>query len=465
MSGELARRRLGAAAALTSLLISASASGQERPAQKDPRYEEDWSALSSDTATMSPDFFDGIKWISLGENAALSLGGQLRERVEVWDGFAFGAPTDDEETYFLTRIRVHSDLRIGENLRFFVEAKSAFSSDRDVFDGRKQVESDTFDLQNGFVEWKPPSFEGVDWKVRLGRQEMKFGKQRLVSPLEWGNARRTFDGGTIAATFGKSSLTAFALLPVRVRSYERNDHVTGDWFYGLHGTHTLDPKGLKLEGYFYGRERETPAGDERRHTVGVLAMTPLGTSGFDLETEGAYQFGHIGSADISAGMVSSVLGYAPPGVRFAPRVWIGGDWASGDHEVGGDSALFDQLFPLGHAYFGYIDLVGRQNVVAASTGITVKPLPPLTADLAFHYFRRAARGSGAFNAGGAQYRPPVVGTARELGEEIDFLTGYRFNAHLLINLGYSHIFPGKFIEQTGPSESVDFTYLQLLFTI
>lgn len=446
-------------------LLCASIGAQERPAQKDPRYEEDWSALSGDAAPGPPDFFDEIKWISLGENAALSLGGQLRERVEIWDGFAFGAPTDDEETYFLTRIRLHSDLRLGERLRFFFEAKSAFSSDRDVFDGRKQLESDTIDLQNGFVEWKPPSIEGVDWKVRLGRQEMKFGKQRLVSPLEWGNARRTFDGGTIGATFGKSTLTAFALLPVRVRSYERNDHVTGDWFYGLHGTHTRDPKGLKLEGYFYGRERETAAGDERRHTVGVLATTPLGTGGFDLETEGAYQFGHVGGADISAGMVSTVLGFAPPGVRFAPRVWVGGDWASGDDEVGGDTALFDQLFPLGHAYFGYIDLVARQNVVAASTGISLKPLPPLTTELTYHYFRRAARGSGAFNAGGAQYRAPLAGAALELGQEIDLFTTYRFGAHTVLGVGYSHFFPGKFIEQTGPSENVDFTYLQLLFTI
>ena len=46
---------------------------------------------------------------------------------------------------------------------------------------------------------------------------------------------------------------------------------------------------------------------------------------------------------------------------------------SGDDEPGGDVETFNQLFPLGHAYFGYIDLIGRQNALDLHFDLKVAP--------------------------------------------------------------------------------------------
>ena len=74
--------------------------------------------------------------------------------------------------------------------------------------------------------------------------------------------------------------------------------------------------------------------------------------------------------------------------RSAPPV--NGQWDRARRRVlaatRGDIALFDQLFPLGHAYFGIADLVARQNVIALSAGISLRPHPALQAELAFHHF-------------------------------------------------------------------------------
>jgi hypothetical protein len=446
------------------LALGAPSVAQERPAQQELRFDEDWSVLAEPSALASRDPFDPVKWITLGERAALSLGGQLRVRIEGWDGFAFGAPADDDGALWLTRLRAHADLQVGERLRVFVEAKSAFTSDPEAFGGARRTDSDTIDLQNGFLEWTQPLGGDARLRLRAGRQELRLGKQRLVSPLDWANARRTFDGATLEWSRGKDEVALFAVAPVRVRPYERNDHVTGLGFWGVHARREFSAA-ARVDAYYYGLARESALGDERRHTLGVRASSRLAGTRFDLEGEAAYQLGRAGSAEISAGMISTQLGYWVQESRVSPRFFLGFDWASGDARAGGDVARFEQLFPLGHAYFGIADLVARSNVIAVSGGVSARPLPALTAELAMHHFRRAGRADGLFNAGGALLRAGDPTASREVGEEIDASFVYRFGAHIQLGGGYAHFFPGGFLQQTGSARDVDFAYLfaQLTF--
>lgn len=435
----------------------------ERPAPQELRFDEDWSVLAEPGALAGRDPFDSVKWIALGDEAALSLGGQARLRFEAWDGYSFGAPADDDEALLLTRLRAHADLRLGERFRVFVEAKAAFTSEPRAFEAARATDSDTIDLQNGFLEWEQPLAGDARLRLRAGRQELRLGKQRLVSPLDWANARRSFDGATLEWSAGESELALFAVAPVRVRPYERNDHVTGLGFWGVHARREIGAA-ARVEGYYYGLARESALGEERRHTLGARAESPIAGTRFDLEGEAAYQLGRAGSADLSAGMVAAQLGYWVQEWRVSPRFFVGLDWASGDEHAGGDSALFDQLFPLGHAYLGIADLVARQNVIAASAGVSLRPLPALTAEFALHHFRRAGAASGLYNDAGALLRAPVPGSSRELGEELDLSFAYRFDAHLQLGGGFAHFFPGHFLAQTGPARDVDFAYWFAQFT-
>ena len=444
-------------------LAAASAAAQERPAHQDLRFDEDWRALASPAALASSDPFDPVKWIALGDRAALSLGGQLRVRLEGWDGYSFGAPADDDGAVALTRLRAHADLRLGERMRVFVEAKSSFTSDPDGFGGARRADSDTIDLQNGFLEWTQPLAHEARLRLRAGRQELRLGKQRLISPLDWGNARRTFDGATLEWNRGPDEVAVFAVAPVRVRPYERNDHVTGLGFWGVHARRELSAA-ARVDAYYYGLARDGAGGDERRHTLGARASSPIPGTRFDVEGEAAYQFGRAGDAEISGGMISTQLGYWLQELRISPRFFVGFDWASGDDHAGGDVAQFDQLFPLGHAYFGIADLVARSNVIAISAGVAARPLPALTAELALHHFRRAGRASGLANAAGVPLRAGDPSASLEVGEEIDLTLAYRFDAHTLLGAGYAHFFPGHFVQQTGPARDVDFAYLFAQFT-
>ena len=112
------------------------------------------------------------------------------------------------------------------------------------------------------------------------------------------------------------------------------------------------------------------SGRERRHTVGsrvggrVRQTRPSTT-----DAEAAYQFGAVGTADIGAFMVASEMGHTFFGAPASPRLHVGFDYATGDSGLDDKSgATFNQLFPLGHAYFGHIDSVARQNIVDPQWG-------------------------------------------------------------------------------------------------
>ena len=205
-------------------------------------------------------------------------------------------------------------------------------------------------------------------------------------------------------------------------------------------------------------------GDEKRQTLGgrvygVLPGTPL-----DFDVEGAYQLGEVGPGDINAFMVASQIGWWFETLPISPRFFLGFDWASGDESPGGNVETFNQLFPLSHQYYGWIDAIARQNAVDGSLGVVVRPLPALTATLWGHHFWRAEDDDALYNASGAVSRPGSGGTSSWLGAEIDLLLKYQLDVHLALLGGYSHYFAGTFIKQSGRGRDTDFGYLIFQYT-
>lgn len=457
---------------IVSMAFSCSAAaGQEaveRPSFQPLRFNEDWSVLSQMTPEQPRDLWDPIKYIPLtgDESIWLSLGGSARTRLESWRNFNFGAPPEarHNDTFLLGRVFLHADLNIGENVRFFVEGKSAGSTNRKLVGGRRTLDVDIVDLQNAFVDLRLPAGPETTFTFRAGRQELLFGRQRLVSPLDWANTRRTFEGFSGILELNDWTVHGFWTQPVDIRKYRFNKRDSDSHFFGVHASGPLQPIDASLEVYWLGLHRAGPvsfnetAGRERRYTIGSRIHGRFGQTGFDYDLEAAYQFGDVGDGDVSAYSVASQLGYRFSDSWSTPRIFVGFDYASGDRSPGGNVQTFNQLFPLGHAYLGWLDAIGRQNIIALSTGITFEPVDKLTVDLHGHFFWRASADDGLYNVGGGLSRPGSAGDAREVGSEIDLLLRYQLDRHTSLMLGYSHFFPGSFIRESGPSRSTGFLY-------
>ena len=468
---------LAPALAITSLPANAQEAPitTQRPVYQTQRHNEDWSFLREQDQNPSDmhDFWDPIKHISLSDddNIYMSLGGQLQTRLEHWEDFAFGSPPNDDETFLLGRLLLHSDIHFGENVRFFVEGKTALSTDRDLPGGRRTLDVDSLALEQVFLDITIPFDDDASLTLRPGRQQFLFGKQRLVSPLPWANTQRRWDGASAILNTRGWTIQGFWSQFSPVQKYDFNDPDSQTQFYGMYATTKFENlNNLGLDLYVFGLDRDDivsfngTTGREERYTIGGRVFGNIADTGFDFDLEAAYQFGSVGAGDVRAFMVGSEVGYRFADTAWSPRFSIGFDYASGDNAPGGDVETFNQLFPLGHAYLGYMDFIGRQNIIDLNAGVSFKPMKKMTVAVKGHLFWRADDNDALYNAGGGVIRAGAFGSSSEVGQEIDLTFNYQFNRHIKGLLGYSHFFPGDFLDESGSADDMDFVYLQLQYT-
>jgi hypothetical protein len=450
LTGGLGPLLAGALTLAGGAAAEAPPAAASRPAYRDLPFDEDWSALCDANALPSRDAFDPLKCVRLGDGAWASFGGQLRARLEVWSDYDFGGVSDPDESFGLSRVLAHADFHFSESVRFFIEGKSAGSTDPNVFDDTRPGDVDWLDLQNAFLE-----LTNGQLRFRGGRQELGFARQRLVSPLDWANTRRTFDGATLEWLGADWHSTLFANRPVQVRPDDWNSYpAKTEAFYGLHATRRAEGTAPRLDLYAYGIEQED--GDDRFFTLGARASGPIPETRLDYDLELA---GQLGSSSFRTFMLASQLGWWLSELRLSPRFFVGFDWASG-----GVHGVFDPLFPLGHAYLGAIDIIGRSNILAPSLGVSLRPLPAVTVELIAYQFWLDDPSEGLYAADGRLVRPGVLSNRHDVGTEIDLVGKWQLDPHTALFGGYAHFFPGAFVRDTGPDGATDFCYAMLQFT-
>jgi len=485
-SPALPLRSLGFAA-IASLALVLSSVAQVRaqsgqPAGEPPRpayqlgsagrFNEDWSVLRGADLEETGDVWDRLKFIPLSPDGSvwLSIGGQARERVEYFRQFLFGnSQPEQSDGYLLSRYRLSADLHITRYFRMFAEGRSAFALDRDLAGGRTTGFVDEFDLMNGFADIMIPLGDQASLTLRGGRQELIFGSQRLVGPGDFTQVPRSFDGGLAIAQIAGWAIMPFWTQSVVIDKYRFNESTSDLEFYGVFITGPLHPLPVSLDLYWLDANNKIAAfngtpGREHRHTLGGRVWGKAGATGLDFEVEGAAQFGTVGRGDIAASMATAVVGYTLPVTRLSPRVYVEFDYASGDDRPGGDVGTFNQLYPNAHSYLGYIDYIGRQNIISGSGGVSIAPMQGLTLTLQQYFFWRASDRDALYNKSGAVLRPGTTTTARYVGAETDVLATYNFTRHIQLYGGYSHFFTGEFISKTGKDRDSDFYYAAIQYT-
>ncbi|MBW7907906.1 MAG: alginate export family protein [Kiritimatiellae bacterium] len=433
------------------------------PSFKDLRYEEDSAAYGDVEATS---LLGSAKYISLNEEGTsfLSLGGQLRARFESWDNFGFNPANQDE--FALFRIRLHGDLHLGSHVRAFVEARSAEATDRDLPGGRRVTDVDSLDLQNAFLDLAH-DVAGWNATLRLGRQELLYGAQRVVHPSDWANARRTFDGARAIFERGAWRVDVFAVRPVIVKKYEFNEWDRDQDLYGVYATRAVKDLKLKYDVYLLRLDRDNlPTGDDERYTAGLRVAGTCLLTGIEYDLEGGWQFGDAGDNDVRAWFGTATAGYSFNDLVAKPRIGLGYDYASGDsHPEDGTVKTYNQFFPAGHAHLGLMDMMGRQNIQDFSQSLALWPIEKkLQLRVDHHFFWRAEREDAAYNAAGGILRDADASASREIGSEVDVTAVWSVNRNTSLQLGYSRFIAGDFIKETGPSDDVDFYYASMQYT-
>lgn len=449
------------------LLASASAAPDGRQGFLPLRQDEDWRPLCAPGARQT--ILDQLKCVPLaGDGAAwLSLGGEVRERFEYTDDPLWGEDPQDDGV-FLQRYILGADLHLGPQLRLFGQLYSALE------DGRagptSPVDENRLDLQQGFVELRNAPDATTTALLRLGRQELRYGTGRLVDVREGPNVRRKFDGGLGRLQGDGWRLDALAARPAEDEPGIFDDGTRDD--QGLWGAYaTTDapgwlPFGGVVDLYYLGYRNEDASyvqgsGGETRQTLGMRLAGEQ--AGWDWNWELIGQFGRFAGGDIRAWSVASDTGYTWNDLPWQPRFGLSANIASGDDDPDdAELGTFNPLYPRGN-YFSELALLGPRNFYNLHPFLTVRPTErlELTADL--DLFWRLEAGDGIYAPNGQLLRAPDGSDAHHVGTEISVNATWQVHDQVSLTAIYAHFFPGRFIQETGPSDDIDYVELTVRF--
>jgi hypothetical protein len=427
------------------------------------RWDEDYSYLKD--PSQRTDFFDPIKYIPIDDNpdAYVSFGGQVRYRYDYFNNNEFGAGPR-EAGFNLIRMLVHGDLHINQYIRAFLQLDSSLEYNRSG--GPRTGDADDIDFQQAFLDFTLP-LDPDAVVVRVGRQELIYGAQRLVSPNDWRNVRQSFDGAKITANLPNDTLEAFLTRPVIPNKSHLNSSDDNTYFGGIYNVTEL-PRVLpdahsKLDLYLFSLNKaatpETHGVSSNTYTLGTRFHTTPGNWDFDLEP--GWQFGTFDSTNIAAWFVATEGGYTFRQIPTTPRTALGLDIASGSPDP---AHRFNQLFPPTYTYLGHLYLFGRPNLIDLHGEVSFNLTHALTLDIAQHFFWRQNVHDALYNLSGAVVRASGTSTAAYVGNEFDIALYWQIDRHLSAYTGYAHFFTGTFIQQTGASEDEDFAYVSATYT-
>jgi hypothetical protein len=420
----------------------------------------------------------------------LSYGGEIRHRYMNEDNrLRPGGPGRTD--YDLYRWRQYVDLKYRDEFRVYVEGIDASIFDADL--PVTGIDKNRWDIQNAFFDLKVAERDGKPVYFRAGRQELLYGTpfpgaaspgQQVISPLDWANTRRNFEGFKLFSKGETWDLDLFAVQPVNTAnptgptggrpaaaspdgpaavSVWDNKLDRADSFRWYSGAYMVY-KGIKdntIEPYYVWLQTDNSRhvgtwADGNRHTLGLrwTSTKPIKDDYdqpwivFASEIEGAYQFGKDNTENVRAGFFTSKLGTTFSQVTWTPQLSFLYYYGSGDKKKGdGTNSTYDVLVPLNHAYWGIIDNFAGQNLNDYAVQATIKPHAKLTGLAALHWFNLVSNTDNVYNVAGA----PVggLGTGKNLGQELDLIGTYSYSPNFDVQVGYSWFWYGSHFSNNG----------------
>jgi hypothetical protein len=429
----------------------------QRPAYQPLRYDEDYTFLSD--PAQRTDFWDVVKYIPIARGRAgfLSLGGEARVRFETYRNEFFSTSPHADNAYLLQRYFLHADYHPTDWLRIFGQFQSSLEDGRPG--GPRPTDRDTFDIHQLFADLTA-KIGDERLTLRIGRQEMSYGAERLISPREGTNNRRSFNAARLLFARDSVSIDAFFSSPVEVdQDVFDNQNIRDLWLWGVYATVPF-PRlaGIKLDLYYLGLSNPdatfaSGTGREERQTIGTRFFGTIGR--WDFNHEAIYQFGHFSAGDIAAWSVATEQGYTIENWWGKPRLALRAAISSGDRNAASPNLqTFNPLFPRGD-YYTQAAMLGPQNFINLLPYLHFEPFPEWSIDTGCDFLWRQSLNDGIYTPGGSVIFPGNADFGRFVGMDVSLIISWQATRHLKLSATYTHFFAGAFVHQNG-GEDVDY---------
>jgi hypothetical protein len=437
-------------------LCSIPCFAQFSPVFKMLRYDENYSALQADTAT---DFYRNMKFrpFSKSGNTYISFGGDVRLQYYHVINDEWGEQEDKNYAYIFSRYLGHADFHAGQHFRAFMELQSGMANAKA---STSPADENPLDLHQAFFDLNTSAGVAGNLTVRIGRQELFYGSQRLISVREGPNNRHSFDG--IKAVFSSSNHQTDFFYSHYVASkkgvfddgFNKNTKLWG-LYSVLNNVNFL----RNVDLYYLGIEKKTAryddgSGVERRHSVGTRIWGKTENWRYDLES--IYQFGDFTDKKVSAWTASAHVDYILNHLKFQPELGLKTEIISGDAHYGDNKlGTFNPLFPRG-GYFGLAALVGPANLVDLHPSINLYFTEKLSFDFDYDIFWRYSSHDGMYGPNASMIYSGENISSKFIGQQYSSVIGYEASKFLSFAGEFTFFKTGQFLKQASPGKNIGF---------
>jgi Alginate export len=423
--------------------------------------------------------------------------------------FSSAPPTTNSNDYWLSRLMP----RIGykeDRFSFLVEVRSSYSIGDDRYTatspGKNLAENDgPLQLQQAFITIGNQKDFPVT--VKVGRQELNYGDQRLVGAAMWLNIPHTFDAVKLRYQDSFFGVDVFAarLDYVEADHFEEGkpqdtlsgayldfpglskDNVTELYVFARNVSRDIITDNWSLvpapfrftapqDTYTFGYHTKSKPGAFGPWDYGIEAMWQTGdrTAVFPATTVAAAKAAPRLSQDAWAFVLQG--GYTWKDVPIKPRLALIVSCASGDdNPANKSSGTFLNLLPSNHGLYGIMDLSSLQNIEDYRVSFTVKPSAKTSLALDVHQQYLENTHDFWYNVAGVPRNTPGAaagsgkgfginpGYSSDLGNEVDAIGGWTVRKGLLLEAGLGHFFRGDYVKQSLSkvgSKDANYGYIQ-----
>lgn len=404
-----------------------------------------------------------LQWNGVPKWATLDM--QLRGRSESQTSINY--TSGNEQLYELTRVYGGLEVRPTGWLTGYIQfidthalglpLKYVASNMRDVFDDRQ-----------AYLE-----FHAKQVKVFAGRQELKYGSERLVGISDWTNNSRTWDG-FLGRVGDKNRIDVFSTSVVAVHPSSLDKHGAGLTFHGAIGTigtwvpHVAIQPFIFVKAFPRVQGANNVFGTQTTVTPGFEAAGNL-HGGFNFDALWAIQRGSYSNESIKAGAGFIKAGYRAAHIAWQPRLRGEYDYASGNpHTDPLRMGTFDQQYPSNHNAFGLTDLFGFQNIKQERINLDLTPTKHLALLFQQEWLQVASTRDSVYNgAAAATVKAPTAGfLSDDIGREFDASAKYVFlRDYMVANVGVGHFSPGALMTANSHGAPLTLAYFSLTYRL
>jgi hypothetical protein len=418
------------------------------------RFDEDYSWLRNDSIWS---FYSRIKHLSFGRQVYLSVGGDARYQYFKIENEDWGETPESSDGFLLARHLLYANLQVGRNWRIFGQLQSGVTAGKQVVNS---VDENILELHQIFFDYRFNLTSSSRVVVRLGRQEIRYGGQRLVSVRNGPNTRQSFDGISSSISLPNTTLDFFSHYLVRSQRGAFNDDFSSAVkMWGSYMTRMNVPIFGNLDAYYIGFQKphsqlDDGVGRELRHSFGTRVWKNKGRLKYDVEL--VFQGGKLADSRISAWTVSFNTSYTFEQSKLTPQFGLKTELISGNRRY--DDMMvetFNPLFPSG-AYFGLAAPFGPSNLFDVHPSIALSLSSKLTWYLDYDVFWRMEKSDGIYTNNNMLIYTGRDNSHQFIGQQFstDFL--YSICAFASAQAEFKWFDAGQFLKAAGQGKDILF---------